>query len=512
MKKALAWILCLAMVFLASGCHSSVVSPAQTASTLPPPETGYIAPAGDMLLDYTATVALYLPSTDGQKLLAHYTELSLSHDRHSADAIVRALIAFPGNSELRPLGNGISLSLYGAQPVEVSGGVCTVNLSASALQLDQDDFYTVCLALASTLCELPDIHAVNVLVADQAVGMDISSILPMGCLTAHPGESLPALWEQLLSRRTPLGESPAAVATTASAALYFPLADGSGVIPETHALSFPGQTPQQLAQTLLTALSGGALYTQGVCTMPDINSMLVYPPSASDLEGGGRLLTLQFIGDLDQRLAAAGVDPACFIASVTQTLLTFIPAVAAVDIYVGASPLTTVYSPHHSEIQLHLGRVRRTTFKPFQMDQVTLYMTDGSALIPVQRTVAAAGAASPRTLVTLLMNGVSPAEAALGLLSPIPAGLGDDDILGVAIAGDTLLLNLSSRFAGVIAGLDAAQEQQLCYAIVNTLCHEKGVRRVVFFFDGQSVDKLSGTLSWGGEFLYSPALIQPAVR
>ena len=512
MKKTLAWVLCLLTAFFASGCQSTVISPAQTQSTLPPPSTVHVAPAGDMLLDYTATVALYLPSVDDQKLLVHYEVLELSHDRHSAEAIVRALISFPGNKEVRPLGNGVSLSLYGARPVEVAGGVCTVNLSASALQLDQDDFYTVCLALASTLCELPDIHAVNILVADQAVGMDISSYLPMGCLTAHPGESLPALWEQLLSRRTPLGKSPASVATTASAALYFPLEDGSGVIPEAHALSFPGQTPQQLAQTLLTALSGGAQYTEGVCAMPDINSMLIYPPSASDMEGGGRLLTLQFIGDLDERLAEAGIDPACFIASVTQTLLTFIPSVAAVDIYVGTSPLTTVYNPHYGETQLHQGRVRRTTFTPYQMDLVTVRLADNTGLVPVRRAVSAVNASSPRSLILLLMAGATPAEEEAGLTSPIPAGLDDSDILGVAISGDTLLLNLSPRFRGVVERLDASAEQQLCYAVVNTLCEEKGVRRVVFFFDGMEADKIGGALSWGGEFLYNPAMNPSTAR
>ena len=324
MKKMISICLCILLAFSAAGCTASPIQSAQTTSTLPPASVGYDAPVSDALLEYATDVALYLPSRDGQKLICQYEQLQLSHNQNSAEAIVRALAAHPGNKDMRPLGNGTVLSLYGQHPVEVANGVCTVNLSASALQLDQNDFYNACLSLAATLCELPDIHAVNVLIADQAVGMDISSVLPLGCITAHPGESLPALWEQLLSRRTPLGESPASMATTASAALYFPLADGSGVIPEAHTLSFPGQTPQQLAVSLLSALSAGAQYTEGVCTMPDIASMLVYAPSASDLESGGRLLTLRFIGDLEQRLQEYEIDTACFLCPKYYFFCTFV--------------------------------------------------------------------------------------------------------------------------------------------------------------------------------------------
>jgi len=83
---------------------------------------------------------------------------------------------------------------------------------------------------------------------------------------------------------------------------------------------------------------------------------------------------------------------------------------------------------------------------------------------------------------------------------------------GVTIAGDTLLINLSPRFASVVRQLDAQSEQLLCYSIVHTLCAEKGVRRVVFFFGGAPADKLGGAISWGGEFQVSPGLMHETSR
>lgn len=512
MKRIISFLLCTALVLSLTGCAAMPEINVQTASTLPPASTGYTAPISDELMDYSRETALYLPSRDGQKLLCRYENLKLSHNQHCAESVVRALLMHPGDTQLRPLGKGVALSLYGQTPVEVAGGICTVNLATSALQLDLDEFYTVCLSISATLCQLPDIHAVNVLVADQAVGMDISAILPLGCLTAHPGESLPALWEQLLARRTPLGESPSTVPTAASAALYFPLADGSGVIPETHALSFPGQTPQQLAETLLAALSSGAQYTSGVCDMPDIASMMVYAPSASDLESGGRLLTLRFIGDIGERLANAGVDMTCFMASVSQTLLTFIPSIAAIDIYIGTEPLQALHHERFGSVQPDQGRVRRNTFAPLLSEQVKLYLPHGNKIAAVQRAVPVSSAASPRTLAALLFGDVSEAELAAGYSSPLPAVLADSDVLGIAIDDDTLLLNLSSRCADLICDLDDAAQQRLCYAIVNTLCESKGVRRVLFFFDGMTAESLGGSFCWSGEFFASPAMNRNPAR
>lgn len=176
---------------------------APASGTLPPAENLYEAPRGASGMTYQGQAALHLPSRDGQRLLAQYEALELSRASDNAEAIVRALLSHPSTEEVSALGGGVNITLYGVRPVEVSGGVCTVNLSASALQLEKRQFYTLCMALASTLCELDGILHVNVLVADQPVGLDVVSALPMGAVTSHPGEDLPALWEQQIAKGTP---------------------------------------------------------------------------------------------------------------------------------------------------------------------------------------------------------------------------------------------------------------------------------------------------------------------
>lgn len=505
MSKRFTLAVCLLCVLCLCGCQAGG-TPSTPAATLPPAQCDYDAPLGDAL-DYTAVMTLYLPSLDGQRLLSQYVTVSLRHDQHPAESLVRALLEARGSSQVQALGQGAQLSLYGDHPVEVAGGVCTVNLASSALMLSSQELYTVCLALAAALCELDGIHDVNVLIADQAVGMDITGNLPLGGVQAHPGEELPVLWEQMEARRTPLGEDPSAMPVSATVTLYFPLADGSGVIPETRSLTFPGQTPQQLAAGLMTALSAGAQYVSDAQAMPDLNSLMLYAPQVSDMMEGGRLVTLHFVSSLEERLEAAGIPLSCFIAAVTDTLTTFIPSVTAVQVHIGAIALGSVTHERHGEARFTDGIIRRSAFSDYLMSQATVYFAQGQSLTPVTRSLPASSAASPRQLMELLMAGPSALETDAGVEPTLPEGLDGTDILGLAVAGDTLLINLSGRFAQAIRSGGEAPEQLTCYSMVNTLCEAKGLRRAVFFFDGEMAETLGGTLYWGGEFLLCPGLI-----
>ena len=77
------------------------------------------------------------------------------------------------------------LSLYHSQPPEISGGICTVNLEASALGIAYSDYYKLSVALATTLCALDEISGVNVLTANQSVALDVTGSLPMGTLSGR---------------------------------------------------------------------------------------------------------------------------------------------------------------------------------------------------------------------------------------------------------------------------------------------------------------------------------------
>ena len=79
----------------------------------------------------------------------------------------------------------------------------------------------------------------------------------------------------------------------------------------------------------------------------------------------------------------------------------------------------------------------------------------------------------------------------------------EDDLLGIAPEGDTMLVNLSSRFRDEIAAAGPEKESLLCYAMVNTLCENNGMKRVCFFFEGEQLEWIAGEIYWAGVFLYN---------
>ena len=86
----------------------------------------------------------------------------------------------------------------------------------------------------------------------------------------------------------------------------------------------------------------------------------------------------------------------------------------------------------------------------------------------------------------------------------MPEGIREDDVLGIAAEGELMLVNLSSRFREAIAATGPEKEMLLCYAMVNTLCENNGMKRVCFFFEGEQAEWIAGEIYWAGEFLYNP--------
>ncbi len=491
--KRFRMLLCLMLVLALTSC--TVDAPVFPPRSLPAVEKDDAAPIGDAGLRHQSTCVMYLPAVDGQHLLSFYQTLTLSHEQHPAETILRVLFSHRGNDRVRPIGRSITLALFGSNPVEVSGGNCTVNLSASALQLSQQDLHTAALSIAATLCELDDIDHVSLLVAGTPVAMDVTGTLPLGSLTAQLGQELPVLWEQLAARRTPVGESPAETPLTSTATLYHPLASG-GIVASTRRLSFTGQTPAQLTMALLDALSSGANLPNGAADLPDLTALLRVSPTESELSSGGKRITLHFVGDVRDRLSRAGCEPASSFAAIVYTLTSFIPSLQQVCILVGDNALTSLFTEELGSMLFTGGLHERADYAHALRAQSTLYIPQGDVL-------------APRTVSLPYRNAVSPRAVLLHLGQlALPDTLTDADILGLSVTDDTLRINLSSRYAEVIRQSEADQ-RLMAYAMVNTLCEMVGTRRVRFAFGSETVDHLGQDMLWSGEFLYHPNLISP---
>ena len=507
-KQWIRGLACLVGLTMLSGCVKRENQETRAVLTLPPAVSAYTAPDGDEIRTEVKERTLYLPIAGELHLTAQPVWIEAGTLAETAEELTRRQLE--EQSELLGLRQGESrpLTLYGEQPIEVSGGICTVNLGTSALQLSTAEFYRICLGLATTLCDLDEISFVNVLVADQCVGMDITGNLAMGSLTAHPDENLPVLWEQMEAKRTPLGEDLSRTPLNALATLYYPLEEAQGIGCETRILNFEGQTPQQLASGLIKELEQVIRENTYSNDVLSLSGLMTHDPLTSELEDGGRLITLSFAGDTEERLAAWNLDLSCVMASMTCTLTTFIPGIAAVCVRIGDKLMTELDSRRFGKLPALGGLLRRNAFSEYLRGSATVYLARNGRLIAREHPVDRRETDSARALLSALMAGPTAREREAGMEAPLPEGVREDDILGIAPRGDTLLVNLSESFRAEIQAAGPEKEMLLCYSMVNTLCLSSNYQRVCFFFEGEQVELIAGSLYWAGEFIVNPGLLE----
>jgi hypothetical protein len=240
--------------------------------------------------------------------------------------------------------------------------------------------------------------------------------------------------------------------------------------------------------------------------MPDLFEYMVHEPVSSEMEEGGKLITLSFRDDLQELADAWETDIPCIAAAVTLTFTTFVPGVSAVCFRVADKPVTEINSSRFRVGTILGGLMRRSTFEIFLTGSTEVYFELNGNLIRAEKPVDLETADSPRVQLSALMQGPDRADVARGITSPLPQDVREDELLGIAAEGDVLLVNFSGGFREKIAAQGAEKEMLLCYAIVNTLCENTGRKRVCFFFEGEQAEWIAGEVYWAGEFLYNPGI------
>lgn len=502
-------LLCLALSINLCACTAQ---PSQTESpsvTLPPAEVSFVAPVGDAALEYTEDVTLLLPRHDGLRLVEEVVQISFSPVRPCAESVLRALLAFTGNEEARAVGGDVKLTLYGTSPVEVSRDVVTVNLGASALQLDRKDFYVACQSITNTLTQLNGIQHVNILVAGKAVGLDIANTLPMGSLTENPSHDLSAVYAQLLSRRPGDGETVYDKAFSADVTLYFPLASADGMVAENRTISFSNLYFPDMVVAILRQLAAGPENPSiDSPKLPLLSDLLTSTPTLAEETNGGQILKLDFAHNLDDMLEAYGLTRRQSMASLCYTLCTFFPNLSGLHVTVGGAVVDPLLLTEDTGSSGDQGETfLRASFEEMLYDYVTLYLANENqtALSSVQRPIPCYQSTSPRVLLKQLAMGPQPSDSVQGLTALMEEGaITDTTLLGLSLVDGTLLVNFSPAFAQIGEGLSESAERLLAYGLVNTLCVDRHVNSVCFFQSGIQFDGFGSPLYWRGVFYPLP--------
>lgn len=482
---------CLCLVLCSCSNTGLQVTDAEPSVTLPPAEVPYAAPIGDAALEYTEILPLHLPRHDGLGLTTVRASVSFSPVRPKAENLVRVLLAQSNSAEATALGGSVRLSLYGTTPVEVSRDVVTINLSASALQLDREDLYIACQGIANTLTELSDIRYVNVLVVDKPVGVDIANTLPMGAFQRSSASDLGAVYRQTLSRRVSGTESAENKPFSANVPLYFPLPHSDGIVSEVRSLSFENQLLPDMVVEILRQLSLGPNDSSiDSPALPLLADLLTAAPAVVSTDEGS-ILTLDFAHNFADMLDAYDVSRELCASSLCATFTTFLPQISGIQITVdgdSAEPLN------------------RSSAASLLQDYCTLYFPNEemTELTPVLRPVSYALKNNPRSLLHELSLGPRACDSTQQVVGLMKEPLQDTAMLGFALSDQTLLVNFAPVFSEGFDEIGAQEERMLVYSLVNTLCMEGRIKSVCFFQSGSQLEGFTGEIYWAGLFYPLP--------
>ena len=501
-RRVICLLTALCLLFVLTGCtDSSMEEKHAPAPTLPPAED----------LGMNKEYRMYFPRTDGLYLVSRTTEVDGENLLDTVEHLLLNLFAFKGDTEALKIGGNKPVGLYGTHPVEISGGVCTVNLSASILdQLRKEKVYKDYLAITATLCELDEISYVNILIA--GLSHEMTGNMPLGTFVGQPdkniqGFNIQTAWEQMEAKRTPTGMDAAKIPLKTPATLYYPLPDGRGVGCTIREVSFEGQTQVQLATGLIDTVSTVLKSMSAGQNIPELKSLLLREPLVTDMENGTQHIVLNLREDAEEQLKAGNTDLACFAAAMIYTLTTFVPNIRYVSFRIG-NQMTELKSEHFGTVTALGGLFSRESVEPFLKGSITVYFARNGILCECEQPITRRAADSPRAQLCVIMEGPDATEQENGIKATLPEGIREDDILGISAEGDTLLVNLSENFREAIRENGAENETLLCYSMVNTLCKNTGMKRVRFYFEGKQEEHIAGTIYWAGEFMYNIGLAE----
>ena len=448
---------------------------------------------GEQLTQMTADVALYFPASDG----VGFSVVNRTIRAEAGTGMIRAAV-----NALLSTANGATMAFPVADvrvlSCEYACGIATVRLSLDARGAQSpQELLAVETAVGNTLLGIEGVSGVNVLIGDESEGF---GQLPLGVQTGIQ-PSVTASYAQLQAERDRLlSGDPSPILR--NAVLYFPANGANWLVPELREVTL---TSADFAGALIEALKQGpAQEACAVASLPDVSDLMKGTPSVETLSTGERVLSLNFSSALANYLAFSGLEVWKLVGSVSMTMCSFLPEVDAVRVMVNDEPIT-ILEIGDSIVSFPGGLIRRADFADSIGGVATLYLANESgALQAVERAVSSRSAYSPRSLMIELFS-FAGRESAPRL--PVPGSVYPEDLLGLRVVDGVAQVNLSSDFYRACQSLDAVDERNLVYAIVNTLCRLDAIRGVRFFVEGVAADTLAGGIYLRSVLLPNPGII-----
>ena len=481
----------LALCLLLSGCTASNILPegGSEAAVLPEPGGETYAPAqGDQTAACTQEARLYYPTADGRDLAAVTRAVTATGEKRVEQQVLELLLNETPTGLSSVVHEGASI-----RSLTVSCGVATVDLSLSA-PTDEQAVLRMQSAIANTLASLSGVEAVNLLLDGRKTALRGLS----AGLTRRSENSLSAQWSQLLADE----ELMSAASITREAAVYYLGREGEYLAPQIRTVTLSGGNP---IGDLLSFIQEQPEESALRAALPQ-EELLAEQPKLLITAGGERIVKVVFAANSMAAFESCGLAPWQVYAALTLTLTGFVPELDGVCVYVGEGQVlrTTCLG---GELVFPGGIMHRDDFTPYVGERMTVLETGGDGLLAESTRLVSLSETpvTARGLFSATLDGPEAWET--GLTRVAPAGVSGDDLLGVSVGEGRAVVNFSARFYEACQSLSAAQERNLAYALVNSLCTLPEVRSVCFQREGRAVEYLAGSIYLRSPLIPNPGLV-----
>ena len=492
-KRGLALLLALTLPLLC-GCEGMVSErPMEDLSgwTI---ETGADVPTQDAFAAETQMATLYLLSADGDRLVPVPAEVTMRDGESLAQAALTALLdgAKLGRTDATWPMNGEGK----APTLSVSDGIATVNLPARYRALEPKTLFAVRQAVANTLGSLSGIAYVNVLIGGREEGLDLGATTPVGTLTRIDDLDVQGRYNRLDDQRL------SGAGYTRLTTLFFPSADGKMLLPVVRTLAYDaGAAAIDCLYTVLEALgsvSADELIEQHV---PEPMGYISEMPEIVRMpETGEQAIEIRFSGELTQALEEQKLTLGVYLGKLTLTLMGVVPGVDGVHVLIDGAAVTALdaeKTPDGEALAFKNELMQSDDFLSWIGAPVIVY--DGAEQ-------------SGKLIRARCLMRESEQNQTRARLETLIARWNEDavsaaDILAVSTEAKNVVVNLSGGFAAWLQTLDGDAAREKVYSMVNTMTQGRSQQSVIFFFDGEQLDELSGGLCMRGMLTRNPGMV-----
>lgn len=424
--------------------------------------------------DRTVAVTLYFLNETTGRLSSEIRELSITAEEVKPEEVISLLFGGPINEKLKDVNCGTEFEY-----AEITDNICNVYLTANIVPQGYQS-YLLCSAIANTFADTYGTEYCVVFINGIAQSAGGTIAKPFKKNNGVILQSYEIEQEEYMQMQQNPGK-----AVESEAVIYFLDSSGKYILPEVRTIRYTKDTYLSVLMDEMASNSKNKGYI-----VPSVNSSASsYTQKTYENENLSINCSKYPFIYKNENLNSENI---C-IAALTYT---FTGAVAAKNMNLKIADNAYI-------------NISRDKYREYLGANITIMFPDKNytMLFKTYRTVAQKDLFKADAKLRELVKGPTKADNE-NTWPAFPKGITEEDILGVYINEDMVVLNVSENFVSVVSGVDENMERTMVFAIVNTLVEDEDTRQVLFLSQGNRIDYMAGYIYYGDPIMANTGLVR----